>query len=92
VNIGAGRNPGPTCFPRGFVRIRHFGLLANRFRASHLALCQRLLAPSLVTQPMPSTASEKTLTWHCPRCRTLMIVKERFTAAELSRCNYFDSS
>jgi Putative transposase len=24
--------------PKGFVRIRHFGFLANRFRASHLAL------------------------------------------------------
>jgi Putative transposase/Transposase zinc-binding domain len=78
--------------PRGFVKIRHFGFLTNRFRASRLALCQRLLAPSLATQPIPPTASEKPLTWHCPRCGTPMIVKERFTATELSRCNYFDSS
>jgi hypothetical protein len=29
--------------PRGFVRIRHFGLLANRFRRDNLDLCRRLL-------------------------------------------------
>src|SRR5947209_8764968 len=29
--------------PKSFVRIRHFGLLANRFRASHLALCRQLM-------------------------------------------------
>jgi hypothetical protein len=45
--------------PRGFVRIRHFGFLANRFRASRLALCQRLLAPSLATQPMPPTVRRR---------------------------------
>jgi hypothetical protein len=30
--------------PRGFMRIRHFGLLANRGRAKNLAICRRLLA------------------------------------------------
>jgi hypothetical protein len=29
--------------PRGFVRIRHYGFLANRFRREKLALCKRLL-------------------------------------------------
>jgi hypothetical protein len=29
--------------PRGFVRIRSFGFLANRRRATLLPLCQRLL-------------------------------------------------
>jgi hypothetical protein len=29
--------------PRGFVRIRHFGLLANRGRAANLAACRRLI-------------------------------------------------
>jgi Putative transposase len=32
--------------PKGFVRIRHFGFLANRFRASRLALGRQLLACS----------------------------------------------
>lgn len=31
--------------PSGFMRIRHFGLLANRHRAAKLARCRRLLAP-----------------------------------------------
>jgi hypothetical protein len=31
--------------PNGFVRIRHFGLLANRTRQAKLARCRELLAP-----------------------------------------------
>ena len=34
--------------PRGFTRLRHYGLLANRGRARNLALCRTLLA-----QPAP---------------------------------------
>jgi hypothetical protein len=51
--------------PRGFVRIRHFGLLANRVRTGNLAICRRLIgsAPPLVlfdpTPPIPS----------CPICQ-----------------------
>jgi Putative transposase len=30
--------------PKGFVRIRHFGFLANRFRSSQLELSRQLLA------------------------------------------------
>jgi hypothetical protein len=30
--------------PMGFMRIRHFGLLANRVRAKNLALCRRLMS------------------------------------------------
>lgn len=30
--------------PRGFVRIRHYGILSNRQRREDLALCRRLLA------------------------------------------------
>lgn len=32
--------------PSGFMRIRHFGLLANRHRTAKLARCRRLLAPT----------------------------------------------
>jgi hypothetical protein len=32
--------------PSGFMRIRHFGLLANRNRAAKLARCRSLLAPT----------------------------------------------
>lgn len=32
--------------PKRFVRIRHYGLLANRARKENLSLCRRLLAPA----------------------------------------------
>jgi hypothetical protein len=81
--------------PRGFVRIRHFGFLANRFRASRLALSRHLLSSSSSTlvEAGPCKASaEGSSVWHCPRCGATMIVVQRFTAAELSTCSYFDSS
>ncbi len=81
--------------PKGFVRIRHFGFLANRFRASRLALGQQLLASSSSTQRetrTPDVHSESSSLWHCPRCGASMIVIQRFTAAQLSTCIYFDSS
>jgi hypothetical protein len=40
--------------PRGFVRIRSFGFLANRRRATLLPLCQRLLADQPKTLPCTS--------------------------------------
>ena len=30
--------------PKGFVRIRHFGFLGNRFRVARVKLCRQLLA------------------------------------------------
>ena len=36
--------------PRGFTRLRHYGVLANRGRARKLALCRALLA-----QPEPDS-------------------------------------
>jgi predicted Zn-ribbon and HTH transcriptional regulator len=80
--------------PKGFVRIRHFGFLANRWRASRLALGRQLLASGGSTEQhvrahdVPDSSS----LWHCPQCGASMIVIQRFTAAELSACTYFDSS
>jgi hypothetical protein len=80
--------------PRGFVRIRHFGFLANRFRASRLALGRQLLAYSGSTEHevRAHDVPESSFLWHCPQCGASMIVIQRFTAAELSACTYFDSS
>jgi hypothetical protein len=81
--------------PKGFVRIRHFGFLANRFRASRLTLSRQLLASSSVTDERAGTCdvrSENTCLWQCPRCGASMMVIQRFTAEELSACTYFDSS
>jgi hypothetical protein len=81
--------------PKGFVRIRHFGFLANRFRTSRLALGRQLLAAGGSTEREVRTRdlrSESSSLWHCPRCGASMILIQRFTAAELSACMYFDSS
>jgi sugar phosphate isomerase/epimerase len=77
--------------PKGFVRIRHFGFLANRFRAERLSLCRQLLACGVSEPPLPSPASPSS--WHCPRCGALMIILTRITPQEFSsRCTFFDSS
>jgi len=81
--------------PKGFVRIRHFGFLANRFRASRLALCRQLLGCSCsIPREVRATElhSDSSSLWHCPRCGTTMIIIQRLTAADLSTCMYFDSS
>ncbi|MGO9518156.1 MAG: IS91 family transposase [Candidatus Korobacteraceae bacterium] len=68
--------------PRGFVRIRHYGLLANRFRKQLLPLARTLLADQ-GREPLPLPAPPDSDLWHCPRCGSPMRVVERFTAAEL---------
>ena len=77
--------------PKGFVRIRHFGFLSNRFRASQLALCRQFLAMG-DSKPEFSYVGQNPFTWHCPHCGAAMVVQQRFTGAELARCSYFDSS
>jgi hypothetical protein len=79
--------------PEGFVRIRHFGFLGNRFRAARVRLCQQLLANA----PSPPTSAHipgpDTALWHCPHCGAVMIIVERFASeASVPRCSYFDSS
>jgi hypothetical protein len=54
--------------PRGFVRIRHFGFLANRFRASRLALSRQLLfsiSSTLVETGTCKAPAESSSLWHC---------------------------
>jgi hypothetical protein len=70
--------------PKGFVRIRHFGFLANRSRAALLPLCFRALhALPPQAESEPSTASTTQPRWRCPKCGGPMVVVERFTAAQL---------
>ncbi len=47
--------------PRGFTRLRHYGLLANRFRARKLALCRDLLGQPAPEPREPETAEEMML-------------------------------
>jgi hypothetical protein len=76
--------------PRGFVRIRHYGLLANRFRKRLLPLAHELLAADGRQQLPPPPLPDRDL-WHCPRCGKAMRVVQRFTAAQLYLAR-FDSS
>ena len=79
--------------PKAFVRIRHFGFLANCFRARRLSLCRQLLT-YLSCTPAASDASQasEAAVWHCPHCGAMMVVLQRFTAEDLSKCVSFDSS
>ena len=45
--------------PKGFVRIRHFGFIANRRRAALLPLCFQLLGVVAPPQTEPETSSAK---------------------------------
>jgi putative transposase len=80
--------------PRGFVRIRHFGLLSNRFRSQRLPLAPTLLAldPARSIPPTPVTPAVSAPLWHCPKCGGPMCVVRRLTAAQLSLLRHIDSS
>ena len=70
--------------PRGFMRIRNFGFLANRHRAELLSLCfRRLRADSTPTSSASSSAASVHSGWNCPICGGVMQVVERLSAAAL---------
>jgi Putative transposase/Transposase zinc-binding domain len=72
--------------PRGFVRIRNFGFLANRRRAALLPLCAQLLDSAHELNPVtPSapSAARSLVFWICPICGGPMCVIERLTAAQI---------
>jgi hypothetical protein len=70
--------------PKGFVRIRHFGFLANRRRSTLLPLCLAALStiPSQ-TKPETSATQGSRPLWRCPKCGGPMAVIERLTAAQI---------
>jgi hypothetical protein len=72
--------------PRGFVRIRNFGFLANRQRATLLPCCWQLLNSVPQSQPEPRLVPGDPGTlafWTCPLCSGPMRVVERLTAAQI---------
>lgn len=78
--------------PRGFIRIRQYGFLANRCRAAHLALARHFLAVApRGREPCHEVADPPT--WRCPHCGADMQIGSNLTARELARrCGYLDSS
>jgi Putative transposase/Transposase zinc-binding domain len=68
--------------PKGFVRIRNFGFLANRRRATLLPRCFQLLGAPPDAKADQDVSSSNDL-WRCPKCGGPMVVVERFTATEI---------
>ena len=64
--------------PKGLVRIRHFGLFANRRRSAALERCRKLLG-AVAGADRPQTANQL----RCPACSGSMLVMERMTTAQL---------
>jgi Putative transposase/Transposase zinc-binding domain len=57
--------------PRGFVKVRHYGLLANGQRQARLAVCRRLLWAARVAAAVPGAAAlpiEPAPARGCPEC------------------------
>jgi Putative transposase/Transposase zinc-binding domain len=63
--------------PKGLVRIRHFGLFANRRRTAMLALCRSLLGAP-VASALHLSAQQL-----CPLCSNAMVLVERLTTYQL---------
>jgi hypothetical protein len=75
--------------PRGFVRIRQFGFLANHCRTARLTFARRLLRQrSSLTNALPATPA-----WSCPHCGAPMVLGPVLNAHQLARvCLGFDTS
>lgn len=85
--------------PRGFVRIRQSGFLANTCRATRIALARTVLArPASATTATDATTPATTetptrATWACPRCGAAMIVGPILSPLQLATVTLrFDTS
>jgi putative transposase/transposase-like zinc-binding protein len=90
--------------PTGFVKIRHFGFLANRGRRDNVRLCRQLLAasssgpPGLVPHDSHSDEPEADRVDRCPRCKegsmrpVEILLAQMFPTAALSSSPQMDTS
>ena len=62
--------------PKGFHRIRHYGLFANASRADNIAKARALLGAD--PKPQVAPAPPRAAPCPCPRCGARMIVIEVF--------------
>jgi hypothetical protein len=71
--------------PRGFVRIRFCGFLANRRRGELLPVCRQLL--QVASLPQNSTASDTSArgAWLCPQCGGAMVLTEKLSSQQMLR-------
>jgi hypothetical protein len=71
--------------PSGFVKVRHYGLLANRQREDRLTLCRRLLMVTNLAATIPDTEDaviEPAQPRCCPQCGSSRLVYRELTPAE----------
>jgi hypothetical protein len=67
--------------PDGFMRVRHFGFLANRSKKQALAQCRKLLKVDSIVTPIPERSAKELLlnltgvdVSRCPCCKQGMMV------------------
>jgi predicted Zn-ribbon and HTH transcriptional regulator len=72
--------------PKGFVKIRHFGLLSNRAREERLALSRRLLMVVLVVTAAcqeEGATVEEVRSAACPQCGARRLVRRELAEGEM---------
>jgi hypothetical protein len=69
--------------PKGLVRIRHYGWMANRCRRERAALCRALLGAE--AEEPESVQDQSTHVRRCPNCGGLVEVVEIILPPELAR-------
>src|SRR6202049_4069427 len=71
--------------PKGFVRIRYFGFLANRRRTHLLPLCFQFLGsiPQPQIEAAASAAQQPSPLCRCPKCGGTMVIIQTLTAAQI---------
>jgi hypothetical protein len=73
--------------PRGFVKIRHYGLLANAQREARLTVCRRLLLVATVAAAVPSADTVPIAPAQprgCPACGGTRLVYRALAPGELA--------
>ena len=74
--------------PKGFHRIRHYGLLASGVKAENLARMRELLdvaSPERLDEPAATAANDEAVPTPCPCCGSAMHIIERFEAGRQPR-------
>lgn len=74
--------------PKGYFKIRYYGILANRSRRADLALCRRLLKVAVEIAARERRLSWDEMmrelfgidVWRCPRCHKGRLVRKRMIA------------
>jgi hypothetical protein len=65
--------------PKGLMRIRHYGLLANRCRQSSLSIIRKILvSPSALERASKKEGNaDESVNYPCPKCRQGLLISQR---------------